>query len=436
MLRKTKTFVALVLILVACFGSAITVLAVDAITGGTAENPIALSINKLLRMPIGTTTPSATFNFESELIRVDGNTPPTFANPPVLQNLTVSFSSTDAAANPDNNDNTHADDVIAFERATGNIFEGVTFPHAGVFEFRITEEEDTNDDIDEDTHDFIRYSKASYIIVVHVANNTNENVPGATFVQAVGIFQERYDDGELVEMTPPGRKVPAMTFTNDFVRTNAPPPINPNIPEYPDPTDPDVDPTLFVGKTVTGDLGNRTIYFDFSVTIAVPSLVTPAPAHFRAYIVENGAVVNDVDANIDTTSPPITGTDPNGNRYIVITHGAATQFRLRHDQRLVFVDTPVGTSYTVTETLATGYTTSIVVTTNNSPVSVSNEHVLSTGQQRVGEPNNLVVFTNNRDFITPTGLSVNDLPFLVIVLLALGALTTFVVVKVRRRNYN
>ena len=430
MLRKTKTFVALVLVLAVCFGSAITVLAADEVPPhlGTEQAPVALPINKILRMPIGTNTPEATFNFLSELIRVDGiEVPNNVENPLTLGSLEVNFEEGQATTAITDTD------MISTSGVTGNIFANVTFPHAGVFEFRITEEENTNDDIDYDLYDFIRYSEASFIIRVHVANNAAGN---ALFIQAVGIFQEKYDNGRDVTADPnePGRKVEAIIFTNDFVRTNAPPPVDPENPEYPDPTDPDVDPTLFVGKTVTGDLGNRTMYFDFSITIAVPSLVTPAPAHFRAYVVEGGNVVDDITENIATTSPPTTGTDPNGNSYIVITHGTATQFRLRHDQRLVFVDTPVGTSYTVTETLATGYTTSIVVTTH----SVASEAIpgLTTGQQRVGEPNNLVVFTNNRDFITPTGLSVNDLPFLVIVLLALGALTTFVVVKVRRRNYN
>jgi len=126
------------------------------------------------------------------------------------------------------------------------------------------------------------------------------------------------------------------------------------------------------------------------------------------------------------------GSDAGGS-YIRISTSGSTAFSLKHGQRLVFVDTPVGTTYTVTETAATHYTTTVtVVTDNGAGVTIAG---LTTNAQRVGETANSAAFTNTRDSVTPTGLNLDNLPFIGLILLATASLITFVVVKIRKGRY-
>jgi len=209
-----------------------------------------------------------------------------------------------------------------------------------------------------------------------------------------------------------------MVFTNNFVRTNGT-----TDPEDPDPTDPD-ESTLNVSKTVAGDLGNQQMFFDFNIAVVTPDLGQTIPAFYRAFVVENGAVVTDLTNNVVGT--------PTGDSWINVASSGTTLFRLRHGQALVFVNTPVGTSYNVTETAAATYETSFIITTNGVPANAVAG--LITGIQFVGELANSAAFTNTRDSVVPTGLLVNNLPFIGLILVAVGALVIFIVVKSRKQK--
>ena len=59
---------------------------------------------------------------------------------------------------------------------------------------------------------------------------------------------------------------------------------------------------------------------------------------------------------------------------------------------------------------------------------------LPTGSQLMGEGINSAAFTNTRTSVTPTGLDLNNLPFLLLIALGLGAIVSLTVVTVRKRN--
>jgi len=420
MLKKSKAIVAILLVLLVCFGSVTSAFANQPIVAPDEDNPVTLTITKTLRLPGGTITPNATFRFTSELVSVDGNGSEgvlALYNELRLATLAVSFTTADTGSNnPDNN-------ITSIVKQTGNIFAGVTFPHAGIYVFEIAEERNTNPAIDNNApHEVLIYSEDVFRITVYVANTT---VGTRTFVSAVGIFAaEEDEDGELVV----GDKTGQIAFVNDFVRTNGA--------EDPEDPDPVTESTLYVSKQVAGDLASRTQYFDYTMTLAIPELVRDIPDYFRAYVVEGGKVIDPVN-NVNPASDLI-GTDAGGS-YIKIATTGETAFQLRDGQRLVFVDTPVGTRYTVREAAAANYVPSFIVTRNNvaeNPVIGTMNTALFTGTQFVGELLNRTAFTNTRDFVAPTGLGMNDLPFIGLMLLALGALVAFVVVKVRRRRYH
>jgi len=392
--KKSKILFALALMSVLCITSVMGALALNengAIVAPDENTPVQASITKVLRMPVGTITPNATFEFLAQSVSVDGDTARTA---PALNNLSVVFSPADIASEaPVNN-------IISIEKETGNIFAGVVFPHAGIFVYNVTEVPNTNTAIDESIHEWLSYSQAQFTLTVYVANNAAGN---GLYVQAVVIsYESEDDDGQDVEI-----KVGDMTFTNHFVRTNGA--VDP---DDPDPTDPN-ESTLSVSKTVAGDFASQAQYFDFSINLDVPDLGQPIPAYFRAYVVENDAVVAD----------------------LMVSTSAATQFSLRHGQRLVFVDTPVGTSYAVQEAAAVHYIPSFIVTTNGvlgENVTGTISEPLGTGTQFVGELANSADFTNTRDFVTPMGLNLNNLPFIGLIVLAVAALAIFLVVKTRK----
>jgi len=104
----------------------------------------------------------------------------------------------------------------------------------------------------------------------------------------------------------------------------------------------------------------------------------------------------------------------------------------------VFVDTPVGTGYTVTENSPTGYLPNYAITYNGNPGDTSSDttigQTLATGGQYVGESDNSADFTNNRDMITATGLTMDNLPFVGLIVVLVLAVVGYVVIKVRLRR--
>jgi len=425
-MRKGIKFLAMMLVFAMFFSTMVsaapTINEHGAIVAPDEDSPVEISIDKILQMPIGTITPDATFTFAAEPISVDGiayNNDEDNPNMPPLNadNMTVSFDDTDTASQPD------ANNIITVNKPTSNIFAGVTFPHAGIYIYEITENVLTNPILDDEDnpHDFVSYSQAVYRIVVYVSNT--EGFTG-TFVNAVGIFQVALDDGTEIEGE--GTKLPQITFTNDYVRTNGA--VDP---EDPDPT---FESTLDVSKIVTGDLANKERYFNFSLTLGIPILVEDVPAYYRAYVVEDDVVidpVNNADAALINRLPE--GSLP----YIRISTTGSTAFNLKHGQKLVFVDTPVGTSYIVEETGVTNYTPSFIITTNAVPgyrIEGDAGESLSTETQFVGHLANAADFTNNRTSVVPTGININNLPFYGLIALAIGAFIGFVAIKSRKRK--
>jgi len=424
MYKKTKLFLTIALVLLMSFASIIPALANN--TEPMASNPngpdIEATITKHLRLPTGTTTPDATFNFIANRISVDGRafnaTTPNMMPELSATALSVSFSATDE-------DTTLATDILNIRKETGNLFQNVIFPHAGIFVYILEEAHDTNTSIDNNPNELLYYSNARYRLEVHVANHTN----GGLYISGVGakILDVGSDDqGHKVDPSPGQTEFDfsEMSFTNDYIKTDIPPGVDP---------DPRDNATLYIRNDVTGGLGDRSMFFDFAMTLAIPELIRDddTRTYYRAYIFNGDSLVTDITNNLaDDTE---TGTDAIGP-YIKVSIEEATSFRLRDGQRLVFSDTPVGTRYTVTETAVPNYITSFVVTSAGNPApSVTG---FATDLELVGEGLNRTVFTNNRESIPITGLVLNNLPFIGLIVLALGSLSIFIVLKARKRKHN
>ncbi|MCL1897130.1 MAG: hypothetical protein FWG03_11395 [Clostridiales bacterium] len=452
MFKATKLFAALAIALVLCLGCvapAFAALDENGALKGTEANPAQAAITKILQMPKGTATPTASFVFEVEAISVDGDeTAGAVATMPTIGDITLGFT----AAKTGSTDN----GVKRVVAESPDIFADISkpFPHAGVYKYEITEKEKTNTAIDANKdHEDLTYSPAKYTLMVYVNNKTAPAT--GTYIYAIGTYitvidNDEQEEGDKIDPTPLKPDVSGdyskMIFTNTYVKTNGP-----TDPEKPDPTK---DSTLNVSKTVTGSFGNKELYFDFSLTVTAPSLVydptdlTATAPVYKAYVVDADGTIVSTDDLLDYNKVTAADEDDNDNAYIEFISGAAKTFSLKHGQKLVFIDTPVGTSYDVEETKAAGYIPNVSVIYNGKTPVVTNNNKddidFGVTGELVGEATtngklaNSADFINERKDVSLTGLSFSDLPFIGMIILAVGAIAAYIVAKSRKakRSHN
>jgi len=428
-MKTKKVLLSLTLALALCLSLATLAFADTGAIKGDEANPVKVAFTKLLRLPAGTTVPTAEFKFLVTSVSVD-KAAATKTNMPLIGAdvneegviagiVPIKFKAGDSAGIlPD-------EDVIVTIAKQHDIFEGITFDHAGVYVYTISELSNTYS-ADPDL-EAITYSPAEYTLNVYVLEGTGNNA-GKYYIYAIGARIETPDNedqkkGEKVNPNPDADEFEysQMTFTNTYART---------IGGGGDPTDPD-DASLAIGNEVTGLYSSSSIYFDYTFKLTTPALpAIPGPTTYKAYVVQNGKIVT---------------TEANGAQadkdYIEFESGEANTFKLKDGQQLVFTNTPVGTRYDVCQAGTTAYKASVIITYNGvaapavtgedfgDPVGVTN--------RLVGEEENSAAFTNDRDEdVTPTGLNLNNLPFFGMIFLALGAIVALVAAKARKKSYN
>ncbi len=164
-----------------------------------------------------------------------------------------------------------------------------------------------------------------------------------------------------------------------------------------------------IEKEVTGNLGDKDKEFSFSLTL------------------NNGA------ARIKNYTYTIYGSDnqPIDGKTGTATLGSQLDFTLQNEQYLVVSYLPVGTTYSVTESSEgiEDYTTTITnKETEGSPVTGA-ENRNASGSIATG--NNIVHFENNKETTGDTGIMLDVLPFVGIVLFAAAILAAMVFRKTR-----
>ncbi len=148
--------------------------------------------------------------------------------------------------------------------------------------------------------------------------------------------------------------------------------------------------TLEISKTVTGNLGDQSKYFEFKVTLNAETGKTYA----ASYAVSGGS---------NSSNPPS------------IEIGKETTFLLKHGETISIANLPYGVTYTVTETEAKGYTTT------------------STGDSgSINAAEQTAAFTNSKTGKVDTGVYLDNLPY---ILVFAGVLAIAAVFVVRRRRF-
>ena len=156
--------------------------------------------------------------------------------------------------------------------------------------------------------------------------------------------------------------------------------------------------SLAVKKTVSGNMGDQTAFFDFTVTLTAPTGDTV------------GAPITITGGSHASNPTEVATTD--------WTNGVATvNFKLKHNETLTFANIPYGVTYKVEETHVDGYTTTGEVTTASELNAASTE-----------------VTINNEKTTTPdTGITLDSLPYILIGMVVLAAAVAMILNK-RRNN--
>ncbi len=282
----------------------------------------------------------------------------------------------------------------------------IAFPHAGLYAWTVTETGAVAN---------VTMSQASYTLRVYHKND-GDNV--------ITVEKTKDDAGAA-----PAEKTK--------VDPNPVDPDDPNKPVNPDNPDNHKSGFIFnnvmvagvingannlkISKTVSGDLGDTTRAFQFHLTLTKPTNAAATTAMAKIYDAKNQQVGND----------------------ITFIYGQAVDFTLTHGQYLKFDDGMVdGTTYVLVEDGAANYTAAAkTVMGGAAPVDASKA---ADGQAAIAEGNGVQVasgatnkgvntsdVTNAFAEVSPTGIAISVLPYVVMVLVPAAGAAAWIVSRRR-----
>ena len=374
------------------------VLAENEVASSQNEKNVVVKVNKELDIAEGITTPTATFTFKfaPKSGQNSANVPYETVTPTngTIPNRTVTYNGSD----------TLPQGKTAITKATDDIFAGVTYENAGEYVYTVSEEQtgwtalaNNIDTLTFDTktyemHVFVKNKSqgtGTYISNVYFVDTTAGSTTAATAKKA----------GNAEPGTEGGSKVYKYDlFKNKYTKKagktgDSPSTINPNA------------DALTITKKVAGGLASKTKNFTFKLT-------------FKA-------------ASTDETG---TYTGTKGAEQIKFTKDVEKEFTLHDGESLVFPDLPAGTKYTLKEEGTSGYTPSSAYKENGTlknGAAGTQSQAYTVADVLIGEKENNNIVTNTLPEVTPTGLLIDNLPF--IIMIGLG-LFGFILVAKRRRE--
>ena len=338
-----------------------TALAADITPAPVTDIKNSLKVVKYFEMAEGLETPTETFTFKIESNLNNPKNTPL----PTVANAAYTKNDTENIVNGKRTIQKEANITLPNTSA---------FPHAGEYLYTLTEVKPVQKNAN------ITYSSESYTLRVRVKNSTT-----GSGLEIASVTANKNSDGDIENKQ---NKVGEISFTNTYAK-NA---------------------SLIIEKQTTGDYADKTKKFKFTITFA-----------------ENP------NSNITEYNGMI-GKDP-----ITCKPGEPKTFYLGNEDKLIFNNVPVGTRYVVEEKAAPndGYTpVSVTVKENGIEYKKENKDekagISSKPQDPqngtdslVGENENKVVFVNHYDDIPITGIVMNNLPFILLIgvaVLAFGAL--------------
>ena len=374
------------------------VLAENEVASSQNEKNVVVKVNKELDIAEGITTPTATFTFKfaPKSGQNSANVPYETVTPTngTIPNRTVTYGASD----------TLPQGKTAITKATDDIFAGVTYENAGEYVYTVSEEQTgwtaLANNIDTLTFDTKTYEM--HVFVKNKSQGTGTYISNVYFVDTTAgstTATTAKKAGNAEPGTEGGTKVYKYDlFKNKYTKKagktgDSPSTINPNA------------DALTITKKVAGGLASKTKNFTFKLT-------------FKA-------------ASTDETG---TYTGTKGSEQIQFTKDVEKEFTLHDGESLVFADLPAGTKYTLKEEGTSGYTPSSAYKENGTLKNGSTgtqSQAYTVADVLIGEKENNNIVTNTLPEVTPTGLLIDNLPF--IIMIGLG-LFGFILVAKRRRE--
>lgn len=279
-----------------------------------------------------------------------------------------------------------------------------TYTEAGKYEYTVTENEAAQPAIPADSaHEKMIMSKAEYKMDVYVTN-------GDTGLQIANIIVNKTKDDKGIAAT--GKVDISDTDQNGFKFTNT---YVQEAGTGDKPSNPDEDYTKYgylnVSKKIelneNGGTASTTDEFSFKATFNFPA---------------------GTDANT------LGGVKANG-KAITLTDGAC-DFTLTNGGSEKFTGLPVGTTMTVTESATPNYKGSAAVVINSvtqDTVTASKyDEAITVSDKKLGQKKNAVDVTNTYNNVPVTGIIMNNLPY--IAMIVIGAAALVVYVQNKRKN--
>ncbi len=338
-------------------------------------------LEKEFKIDSSITNPAVDFEFDFTKVSVNEETP-TSTNMPAIDPWI--WNSNDSGETTVGTDGT-----IYYQKALTNILP--TFTHGGVYVYTVKEKAGSASGVTYDTN--------SYTLTVYVDD--------ADLANPTVIIMDK--DSNKVDPTVSASKHSGFLFTNSY----------------------DVKSELKINKDVTGTFGDKTKQFSFTTELTGPAATPITDATVITAKIYKGAV--------DTGRTAV---------FTFSANVATANYTLADDEYLFFSNTdasalPVGTTYTVKETLTAteGYVPAATIVYNggaavelNGSQNTTLEANLSNTSNKttVGEGTNSATVTNTYKTVTPTGVLIDLLPFVIMILLAVGGI--FLMLRSRRRK--
>lgn len=278
-----------------------------------------------------------------------------------------------------------------------------TYTEAGKYEYTVTENQTATPAVTNGEHEKMIMSKAEYKMDVYV-----ENTSTGCQIANIIVNKAKDDKGE----TETGKVNISDTYKNGFKFTNT---YVQEAGTGDKPSNPDEDYTKYGSLNVSkkielnenGGTASTTDKFSFKATFNFPAGT-------------DASTLDGVKAN----DAPIT-----------LTKGAF-DFTLQNGENEKFTGLPVGTTMTVTESATPNYKGSANVTingANESTVAATKyNEAITVSNKKLGQKKNAVDVTNTYNNVPLTGIIMNNLPY--IAMIVIGAAALVVYVQNKRKN--
>lgn len=285
----------------------------------------------------------------------------------------------------------------------------ITFPafsQEGKYEYTVTESQTANPAVIDNEHEKMIMSQAEYKMDVYVSNNN-----GTYEITKIIVNKTKDDKGKTAtgKVDIGDTDENGFNFTNTYVQEGG----TGENPKTPDTTY-ENDGSFDVSKTIVASEKGATIGTDKEFTFTA-SFVFPTGT--------DKDTLGGIKQTIDTIE-----------KDVVLDENNTCTFTLKHGQNIKFTKIPVGTKVTVTELATPNYKGSATVKMNaieetTSTSATKYNEKLTISDKTIGQKDNKISVTNTYNSVPTTGIIMNTLPYVMMIVLGGVALVGYIYLK-------